>query len=223
MRILLTEDELRMAVLLDQALTEEGHQVDVAHRGETAVELVDGTDYDAILLDVMLPGIDGFETCRRMRAKGVGTPILMLTSRGDVDDRVRGLDSGADDYLLKPFELQELFARVRALSRRGPADFMTRIAIGDLVIEANSLSTWRGTAPIALTTREFAILELLMRNPGRVVSKLDILDAAWDGDVDHRSNVIEVLIKRIRDKIDKPFGTDTIETVRGTGYRLRRP
>jgi two-component system OmpR family response regulator len=168
----------------------------------------------------MLPGMDGFSTCRRMRERGASMPVLMLTARDDVDDRVRGLDVGADDYLCKPFSLAELLARVRALLRRGRAEFGSRVAVGDLVLDSARYTAWRGTTPIELTARECAILELLMHERGRVVPRLDIVERAWPHGVDHRSNVLEVLIKRLRAKIDRPFGVDSIQTVRGVGYRL---
>ena len=210
-----------MAHLVERALVEEGHRVDLVFDGERAIDTVGRTSYDLVLLDVMLPGLDGFATCARMRDRGAAMPILMLTARDDVDDRVRGLDAGADDYLGKPFSLTELLARVRALLRRGPANFGSRLAVGDLTIDSGSLEAFRGGRTIELTPREFAIVELLMRAPGRVVPRHLILEHVWPEDPDQRSNVIEVLISRIREKIDRPFGTDSIETVRGVGYRLR--
>jgi two-component system OmpR family response regulator len=177
-------------------------------------------DYDLVLLDVMLPRLDGFATCRRMRERGETLGILMLTARDDVEDRVRGLDAGADDYLCKPFSLEELLARVRAFERRGPAGFGPRIAVGALVLDSARLVLWRDDARIDLTRRECAVLEALMREPGRVVSRERIVAHAWPDGADHRSNVLEVLIRRIREKIDRPFGTDSIQTVRGLGYRL---
>jgi two-component system, OmpR family, response regulator len=221
MRVLVTEDDETMARLVERALVEEGHQVNLVFDGERAIDAVGVTSYDLVLLDVMLPGLDGFATCARMRDRGAAMPILMLTARDDVDDRVRGLDAGADDYLCKPFSLHELLARVRALLRRGPADFGSRLAVGDLSIDSASLTAFRGGQRIELTPREFAIVELLMREPGRVIPRHVILERAWPDEPEHRSNVIEVLIRRIREKIDRPFGTDSIETVRGIGYRLR--
>jgi two-component system OmpR family response regulator len=221
MRVLVTEDDETMARLVEQALVEEGHEVDVVFDGERAVDTVARSSYDLVLLDVMLPGLDGFTTCARMRDRGAAMPILMLTARDDVDDRVRGLDAGADDYLCKPFSLAELLARVRALQRRGPAHFSSRLAVGALTIDAGTLTALRGGRKIDLTPREFAILEVLMREPGRIVARHVILERGWQGAPEHHSNVIEVLIRRIRDKIDRPFGTDSIETVRGVGYRMR--
>jgi two-component system OmpR family response regulator len=220
MRVLVTEDEPEMGRLVAQALREEGHDVDLVTSGERAVDSLRDGAYDLVLLDVMLPGMDGFSTCRRMRERGASMPVLMLTARDDVDDRVRGLDVGADDYLCKPFSLAELLARVRALLRRGRAEFGSRVAVGDLVLDSARYTAWRGTTPIELTARECAILELLMHERGRVVPRLDIVERAWPHGVDHRSNVLEVLIKRLRAKIDRPFGVDSIQTVRGVGYRL---
>jgi two-component system OmpR family response regulator len=217
MRVLLTDDEPVMASLVGQALAEEGHAVDVVPTGERAIDAVSAASYDLVLLDVMLPGLDGFSTCRRMRERGAGMPVLMLTARDDVDDRVRGLDAGADDYLCKPFSLAELQARVRALLRRGPADFAGRVALGDLVLDAGTLTLWRAGVGVGLTPRECAIVRLLMRERGRIVPRERIVAEAWpDGD-EHRSNVLEVLIRRIREKT----GADTIQTVRGIGYRIR--
>lgn len=210
-----------MARLVSQALTEEGHDVDLVTTGERAIDAIRETVYGLLLLDVMLPGLDGFATCRRMRARGATMPVLMLTARDDVDDRVRGLDAGADDYLCKPFSLDELLARVRALLRRGPGEFGSCVALGDLVLDSRSLVVWRGGVRIDLTLRECAIVELLVREQGRIVPRDRILERAWPEGVDHRSNVIEVLIKRIREKIDRPFGVNSIETIRGVGYRMR--
>jgi two-component system OmpR family response regulator len=210
-----------MAILLRAALEEAGYDVDVAASGERAVDAVGGTHYDAVVLDVMLPGLNGFETCRRIRARGIGSPILMLTARAAVDDRIRGLDAGADDYLPKPFSLEELLARVRALLRRGPARFDRKIAVGDLELDSAQLVARRGAITVELTPREFAILELLMRRAGQIISRDAILRHAWDGEVEPRSNVIEVLVNRIRQKVDRAFGTNQVETVRGVGYRFR--
>jgi two-component system OmpR family response regulator len=223
MRVLVTEDEPEMAALLQMALEEAGYGVDLAATGERAVDAVARTQYDAIVLDVMLPALDGFATCRRIRARGVGTPILMLTARAGVRDRVTGLDAGADDYLPKPFSLEELLARVRALLRRGPARAEGRIAVGDLSLEVCALVARRRAATIELTPREAAILELLMERPGQIVTRDEMLRRAWDGEPEPQSNVIEVLVNRLRQKVDRPFALDQIETVRGVGYRLRKP
>jgi two-component system OmpR family response regulator len=221
MRVLVCEDEDLMAELVGQALTEEGHDVEVVASGERAIDAVMQNAYDLVLLDVMLPGLDGFATCRRLRDRGSGVPVLMLTARDDVDDRVRGLDSGADDYLGKPFSLAELLARVRALLRRGPADFGGRVAVGDLELDTATSTVRRRGSRIDLTVRELAVLELLMREHGRVISRDQILEHAWPRGTDHRSNVIDVIVGRLRDKIDRPFDAASIETVRGRGYRLR--
>ena len=225
MRILVAEDDERLADLLDQSLTEAGWEVEVVHDGRSAYgrALPDGVPYDALLLDWMLPGLDGVSVCRRLRELGVATPVLMLTARGEVRDRVAGLDAGADDYLPKPFDLDELLARLRALHRRSSYDEQEVVEVGDLVVDAGSRKVRRGDTDIELSTREFDILYLLASNAGRVVSRYTILDEVWDGETDLRSNVIDVYIANIRGKIDKPFGTSTITTVRGAGYRLETP
>ncbi len=179
------------------------------------------TEYDAIVLDVMLPGIDGFEVCRRLRAEDVRSPVLMLTARDAVDDRVRGLDTGADDYLVKPFSFAELCARLRALVRRGPVERAPVLVAGDLSLDPATRQVRRAGAEIRLSAREFALLETFMRHPGRVLDRLQLLDHAWDGEYENRSNVIDVYIRYLREKIDRPFGVASIETVRGAGYRLR--
>jgi len=223
MRVLVTEDDARMASLLGQALLEADHEVRVVGSGERAIDALDDDAYDLVLLDVMLPRLDGFATCRRMRERGETMGILMLTARDDVEDRVRGLDAGADDYLCKPFSLQELLARVRAFERRGPGGFGPRIVVGELVLDADALILWRDGTKIELTRRECAVLDALMRDAGRIVRRERIIAHAWPDGADHRSNVLEVLIRRIRDKIDRPFGTETIQTVRGLGYRINPP
>jgi two-component system OmpR family response regulator len=220
MRVLVTEDDARMASLLGQALLEADHEVRVVGSGERAIDALDEDVYDLVLLDVMLPHLDGFVTCRRMRERGGTMGILMLTARDDVEDRVRGLDAGADDYLGKPFSLEELLARVRAFERRGPAGFGPRIAVGELVLDTAALVLWRDDTRIDLTRRECAVLEVLMREAGRIVPRDRIVAHAWTEGSEHRSNVLEVVIGRIREKIDRPFGTETIETVRGLGYRI---
>jgi two-component system OmpR family response regulator len=212
-----------MAALVSQALSEDGYDVDVVGSGEQAIDAVREHVYDLVLLDVMLPRLDGFATCRRLRDRGATMPIVMLTARDDVDDRVRGLDAGADDYLPKPFSLAELLARVRAHLRRGAVGYGGRVASGDLVLDVPGLVFWRGETRIGLTPRECGILELLLRDRGHVVPRHVIFGRAWPEGADPRSNVLEVLIRRLRDKIDRPFGADSIETVRGVGYRLRAP
>jgi two-component system, OmpR family, response regulator len=221
MRVLVTEDDARMATLLGQALIEAEHEVRVVSSGETAIDALGDDDYDLVLLDVMLPRLDGFATCRRMRDRGASMAILMLTARDDVEDRVRGLDAGADDYLCKPFSLDELLARVRALERRGPAEFGTRVTVGPLALDTAELVLLRDGERIDLTPRECAVLEVLMRAAGRIVRRERIMALAWPDDADPRSNVLEVLIKRLREKVDRPFGADSIQTVRGAGYRLQ--
>ena len=211
-----------MAALLRTALEEAGYDVDVATSGERAVDAVAATHYDAIVLDVMLPALDGFTACRRIRARGVGVPILMLTARGGVRDRVTGLDAGADDYLAKPFSLDELLARVRALLRRGPGDVIGRIAVGELELDLSQRVARGGSATVELTPREAAVLGLLMSRVGRTVTRGEILRHAWGDESEPRSNSIEVLVTRIRQKIERPDGAPQIETVRGVGYRFRR-
>jgi two-component system OmpR family response regulator len=220
--VLLAEDDLRLADLLEQSLTEAGWEVEVVHDGRSAYgrALPDGLPYDVLLLDWMLPEVDGLTVCRRLRDLGITTPVMMLTARGEVRDRIHGLDAGADDYMPKPFDLDELLARLRALHRRSSYDDLEIVQVGDLVIDSGSRQVRRGQAGIELSTREFDILHLLAANAGRVVSRFRILDEVWDGETDLRSNIIDVYLASIRSKIDKPFGTSTITTVRGAGYRL---
>jgi two-component system OmpR family response regulator len=220
-RILIVEDEAKIAGLLRRGLAEEGHAADVATRGEDALWMSRATSYDTVVLDVMLPGIDGFETCRRLRAEGIWAPVLMLTARGAVEDRVSGLDAGADDYLAKPFSFAELLARVRALRRRGAPERPTVLEVGALRLDPATRAVRRGETEIALSAKEFALLEILMRRAGEVLSRFQLLEYAWDGDYDNRSNVVDVYVSYLRDKIDRPFGVRSIETVRGAGYRLR--
>jgi two-component system OmpR family response regulator len=221
MRVLVVEDEPKMARLVKRGLEEEGIAVDVADRGEDAVWMAGSTEYDVVVLDVMLPGLDGFEVCRRLRVDEVWTPVLMLTARDAVEDRVAGLDGGADDYLVKPFSFDELLARLRALARRGSAERPAVLEAGDLRLDPATRRASRGDTEIALSQKEYALLETLMRRPGVALSRLQLLEHAWDDTYENRSNVIDVYIRYLREKIDRPFGTDTIETVRGVGYRLR--
>jgi len=223
MRILVVEDDARMASAVQRGFAAEGVAVDVAAAGEEALWRAQATAYAAIVLDVMLPGIDGVEVCRRLRTAGVWTPILMLTARGAVRDRVDGLNSGADDYLVKPFSFEELLARVRALARRDVGPRPSVLTVGDLRLDPATHEVRRGDASVALTAREVAILEAFMRRPGQVLSRYDLLELVWDGEFDHRSNVVDVAVRRLRDKIDRPFGTESIETVRRAGYRLCEP
>jgi two-component system OmpR family response regulator len=221
-RVLVVEDDLRMAAAIRRGLRFEGLVVDVAGGGEEALRKVDATDYDALVLDVLLPDVDGFEICRRLRADGIWMPVLMLTARDSVEDRVRGLDGGADDYLTKPFSLAELVARLRALVRRGPIERPTVLEVGDLRLDPATREVWRGKQAIDLSAREFGLMETLMRRPGQVFSQPQLLDAAWDLGYEQRSNVVEVYVRYLREKVDRPFGVESIETVRGVGYRLRK-
>jgi two-component system, OmpR family, response regulator len=221
MRALIVEDEVKMANLLRRGLGEEGYAADVAHDGERAIVMARATEYDVILLDVMLPGIDGFEVCRRLREGGVWSPALMLTARDGVEDRIAGLDAGADDYLPKPFSIGELLARMRALARRGPIEKPPVLEVGNLRVDPRSHQVWRGDAEIELSVKGFALLETLMRRPGQVVSRFDLLEHAWDYSYENRSNIVDVYIRYLREKVDRPFGIRSIETVRGAGYRLR--
>jgi two-component system OmpR family response regulator len=222
MRVLVVEDEVKMAALLRRGLSEEGLTVDVAAEGERALLMAGASEYDAVVLDVMLPGIDGFETCRRLRRGGVWAPVLMLTARGSLDDRVAGLDGGADDYLVKPFAFAELLARIRALVRRGNVERPAVIEVGDLRLDPGTREAWRGEAEIDLSSKEFTLLETFMRHAGYVLSRSQLLEQAWEYDFEHRSNVVEVYVRYLRRKIDLPFDKVSIETVRGAGYRLRK-
>ena len=217
MRVLVVEDDPKLAALLGRGLREEGVATDVTGRGEDALWMAGSTDYDALVLDVMLPGIDGFEACERLRADGVATPVLMLTARDAIEDRIAGLDGGADDYLVKPFAFGELLARLRALARRGPVARPAVLEVGSLRLDPATRRVWRGEAEIALTQREFSLFEAFMRRPGEALSRFELLEAAWDGAYENRSNVIDVYVGYLRQKL----GRTSIETVRGHGYRLR--
>ncbi len=210
-----------MASLLRRGLTENGNAVDIAGRGEDALWMAAAHEYDAVVLDVMLPDLDGFATCDALRKAGVWSPILMLTARDAVEDRIAGLDAGADDYLTKPFSVAELRARIRALVRRGAGERPAVIEIGDLRLDPATRQVWRGAEEVRLSAKEYALLELFMRRPGEVVSRLDLLEHAWDIGYENRSNVITVYVRYLREKIDRPFGRQAIETVQGAGYRLR--
>ena len=225
MRILVVEDEARLADLLRRRLEEEGHAVDVAGSGEDALDwaAVAGSAYDAIVLDVMLPGIDGLAVCRAVRQRGIATPILLLTARDAVDDRVAGLDAGADDYLVKPFAFAELAARLRALARRPAEPLATELSAGDLRLDPAARRVWRGGAEVRLSTKEFRILEVLMRHPNQVLTRSAIADRVWDYDFPNVTNVIDVHVRALRRKLDDPYPGGLIETVRGAGYRLRPP
>ena len=217
MRVLVVEDEAKLAGLLQRGLRRKGMGADVASDGEQALVLATAIDYDVILLDVMLPGVDGFEVCQRLREQRVWSPTLMLTARDTVEDRVCGLDSGADDYLAKPFSFDELLARIRALTRRGAPRRPTILEASGLRLDPASHRVWRGGTEVSLTAREFALLEVFMHRPGEVLSRFELLEHVWDGAYENRSNIIEVYVGYLREKLDR----DTIETVRGAGYRLQ--
>jgi two-component system OmpR family response regulator len=222
MRVLVVEDEDKLAGILGKWLREEGIVADIIERGEDAIWMAGATDYDVIVLDLMLPGIDGFETCRRLRMSGIESPILMLTARDTVEFRIAGLDCGADDYLTKPFDLGELGARLRALARRAPSGPAEVLRVGDLRLDADTHVVRRGETEIPLTTQELHLLKVFMRHPGELLSRQRLMDAAWDGEREQHSNLISVYIRYLREKIDRPFGVETIETIRGAGYRLKR-
>ena len=221
MRALVVEDEAKMAALIRRGLAEEGYSADVARTGEEALWMARATPYDAIVLDLMLPGRDGLEVCRELRESGVWSPILMLTARDGVEDRVEGLDSGADDYLSKPFSFAELLARLRALARRGVPERPAVLEVGSLRLDPATRRTWRDDLEIQLSAKEFALLETFMRRAGEVLTRLELLEHAWDYGYENRSNVVDVYVRYLREKMDRPFGLDAIETVRGAGYRLR--
>ena len=221
MRILVVEDSPKMASLLRRALTEEGYAVDVLGNGVDAVWLATEQSFDAIVLDVVLPDIDGFEVCRRLRRADRWAPLLMLTARDDVSDRVRGLDAGADDYLTKPFAFEELFARMRSLVRRGPRERSPILEIDDLVLDPAEHSVRRGSEPVNLTPKEFALLQYFMRHPDEALARPRLLEHVWDFAFDGDPNIIDVYVGYLRDKIDRPFGRASLETIRGVGYRLR--
>ena len=221
LRVLVVEDEVKMAGLLKRGLEEEGYAVDLARTGSDAVWAGSETPYDAVVLDVMLPDLDGFEVCRQLRAGGRWAPVLMLTARQAVADRVAGLDAGADDYLTKPFSFSELFARLRALIRRGVGERPAVLRTGDLTLDPASRKVARGDAAVDLTAKEFALLEYFMRRPGEVLTRSQILEHVWDFGYDGDSNVVDVYVRYLREKIDRPFRKDSIETIRGSGYRLR--
>jgi two-component system OmpR family response regulator len=223
MRVLIVEDDVKLAGLIQRALREQAALADAAHDGEDALWMAEATQYDVMVLDINLPGIDGFETCQQLRASRVHTPILILTARASITDKVTGLDIGADDYLVKPFDVSEMLARVRALARRGPATRGSVLSIGDLSLDAGTHVVSRGSTQIALSTKEFQLLEVFMRRPGQVLSRYDLLEGAWDMAYENRSNVVDVYVRYLRNKIDRPFGIRTIETVRGAGYRLSAP
>jgi heavy metal response regulator len=220
MRVLVVEDERRIADFIKRGLSEQGYAVDVAHDGDEALDWADVAQFDIIVLDVMLPLRDGIEVCRILRQRGIPTPVLMLTARDAVEDRVRGLDSGADDYLVKPFAFAELLARLRALARREPSVSGTRLQAGDLMLDTATREVSRQGQSIVLTSKEYALLEHLMRHPNQVLTRTMIAEHVWNYDFDNATNVIDVHIRNLRRKIDEPFPHKLIHTVRGAGYRL---
>jgi two-component system OmpR family response regulator len=222
MRVLIVEDEIKLASVIRRGLRAEGMAADVAARGEDAIWMAGATDYDAVVLDVMLPGIDGFEVCARLRKDSVWSPVIMLTARDGVEDRIAGLDHGADDYLTKPFSFDELLARLRALARRGPVERPAVLSVGDLRLDPATRRVCRGEDEISLSAREFALLETFMRRPGEVLTRFHLLEHVWDYEYENRSNVVDSYVRYLRNKIDRPFGTHSVETVRGAGYRLRK-
>jgi DNA-binding response OmpR family regulator len=222
MHILVVEDEQRLAYLLRRVLLEERHTVDVAHDGNTGLDLALSDTYDVVILDIMLPGIDGIEVCRQIRAERIMAPVLMLTARGSVEDRVTGLNVGADDYLVKPFAMEELLARINALLRRRDQRFdeNPRLTVGDLTLDLVAHEARRDGRVIELTAKEFALLEYLMRNQGRVLTRTQIVDTVWRYDMEALSNVVDIYIHYLRDKVDQGFARQLIKTVRGVGYKI---
>jgi heavy metal response regulator len=220
MRVLVVEDERRIADFVSRGLSEQGYAVDVAYDGDEALQWTDVADYDVIILDVMLPVRDGIEVCRTLRDRRLRTPILMLTARDAVEDRVRGLDSGADDYLVKPFAFAELLARLRALTRREPVALGTVLQVGDLVLDTTTREASRQGMPLELTSKEYALLEYLMRHPNQVLTRTMIAEHVWSYDFDNSTNVIDVHVRNLRRKIDDPFPAKLIQTIRGAGYRI---
>ena len=223
MRILLVEDNHRLSDSLRATLVDDGYAVDVAYDGQEGEEMALFTPYDVLILDVMLPKRDGIEVCRSLRNQKVASPILMLTARDGLDDRVLGLDSGADDYLIKPFEIKELRARLRALMRRESGNKSGNILVDDLRLDPATHYVWRGESPLDLTAKEYALLEYLMRNPNRLITREMVVAHLWDYDQTIASNVVDVYIRRLRRKVDDPYDVKLIETIRGAGYRLRDP
>ena len=220
MRVLIVEDDPKLGPVLVRGLATDAIAADLVTTGSEAIIRAGATDYTVIVLDVMLPDLDGFQVCRALREDNTFAPVLMLTARDAVRDRVHGLDSGADDYLVKPFSFVELLARVRAMSRRGPIQRTVMLEVGDLRLDSARHQVWRGDTPIDLSRKEYAILEALMRHAGDVLSRFDLLEQVWGYDYENRSNIVEVYIRYLREKIDRPFGRHTLQTVRGVGYRV---
>ena len=223
MRILVVEDEKRLAEVIKKGLVEEGYSVDIAYDGEEGQYMAENTSYDLVILDIMLPKKDGITICQELRVKEISTPILMLTAKDSVEDRVKGLDSGADDYLIKPFAFSELVARVRALLRREALSKASKLQVGNLVMDTLTREVWRGDTKIELTAKEYALLEYFMRHPNMVITRTMLMEKVWDYDFEGMSNIIDVYIRRLRLKLDEEGGESIIETVRGAGYRLREP
>jgi two-component system OmpR family response regulator len=220
MRVLVVEDDPKLGPVLVRGLATDAIAADLVTTGKQAIVRAGATDYTVIVLDVMLPDLDGFQVCRALRADKTFAPVLMLTARDAIDDRVQGLDSGADDYLVKPFSFVELLARVRAMSRRGPIERAVVLEVGDLRLDSARHQVWRGDIPVDLSRKEYAILEALMRHPGDVLSRFDLLEQVWGYEYENRSNIVEVYIRYLREKIDRPFHRQTLQTVRGVGYRV---
>ena len=223
MRLLLVEDDAKLARAVGRGLRHEGYAVDVVGDGDAALRQAAVWDYDAIVLDVMLPNRDGFEVCDALRARDCWAPILMLTARGQVGDRIRGLDAGADDYLAKPFDFGELLARLRALVRRAPAERPVRLEVGDLVVDPSTHAVARAGVPVALTAREFALLEYLARHAGEAVTRASLLDHVWDENFEGSTNIVDVYVGYLRKKLEQPFDRRLIRTIRGVGYALEAP
>ena len=223
MRVLVVEDEKKTASFIRKALQTEGHAVDVLHDGTQALAAVSTTPFDVVVLDVMLPGRDGLSVVRQMRDKKISTPVLLLTARGEVGERVEGLNAGADDYLSKPFALEELIARVRALGRRNADTKSTMLRVGDLTLDTLTRKVKRGETPIDLARREYLLLEFLMRSTGRICGRMAIVEKVWDYDFDPGTNLVDVYIMRLREKIDADFEPKLLQTVRGVGYVLQEP
>jgi two-component system OmpR family response regulator len=221
MRILIVDHDIRLASLIRRRLRTDGLLADVAVKGEDALWMAASSPYDAITLDMLLPGMGGLEVCRRLRADRVQTPILMLTARDAVEDRIAGLDAGADDYLVKPFDFRELRARLRAVSRRGPVERATVLNVAGIELDPATRRVRRGGEEVSLSMKEFQVLEVFMNHPDQVLSRYQLLEGAWDNGYNHRSNVIDVYVRYLREKLDRSFGADSLETVRGVGYRLR--
>ncbi len=218
--MLIVEDDVKLAALIRRGLGAEGIASDFVHGADDALVRTGATAYDVIVLDVMLPGRDGFEICRELREQRNWAGVLMLTARNAVEDRVTGLNAGADDYLAKPFSFAELVARVRALARRGAVERPVVLEVGDLRLDRSRLQVWRGDVAVDLSHKEFALLEALMLRPGQVLSRFELLEQAWPYDYENRSNVVEVYVRYLREKIDRPFDRRSIQTVRGAGYKL---